>query len=106
MEPVKALTVYLLAFLFSAVVWAEEEVLEVPVHRVVDGDTLDLAGQARPVRIELAGIDCPELDQPHGTEASEATRRWIGGRPVTVKAIARNRSVSSTLWSTCRTDAS
>jgi micrococcal nuclease len=51
------------------------------VRRVVDGDTLDLAGPR--IRIRLQGVDTPETVnpntpvQPWGREASDFTRRFI-----------------------------
>lgn len=56
--------------------------------RIVDGDSLELGG----VRIRLAGIDAPELDQrcelegqahPCGREAREHLVHLVAGRPVT-----------------------
>lgn len=57
--------------------------------RVLDGDTIDLAG----TRVRLEGIDAPEIGQtcvrhgggswPCGTAAAEALKRLIGGAQVT-----------------------
>jgi micrococcal nuclease len=55
------------------------------VERVVDGDTLKLAGGAR---VRLIGIDTPETKKPgtpvqcHGAAASAFTRRLVQGRQV------------------------
>lgn len=55
--------------------------------RVIDGDTLDIAGQ----RIRLHGIDAPESKQwcrygmaeiECGKEATKAMRRLIAGKPI------------------------
>lgn len=51
------------------------------VGRVVDGDTLDLAGPR--IRVRLQGVDTPETVklntpvQPWGREASDFTRRFV-----------------------------
>ena len=58
------------------------------VERVVDGDTLVLAGGAK---VRLIGVDTPETKdprrapEPFGPEATEFTRRLVEGREVTLK---------------------
>lgn len=66
-------------------------VLELRVRRVVDGDTLDVTSGRGLVRIELTEIDCPELDQPFGPEASKAVYDLVADKVVRVRATARNR---------------
>lgn len=48
------------------------------VVSVVDGDTLNVDRGAGKERVILYGIDCPELDQPGGSEARKLTdeRCW------------------------------
>nr|WP_280971522.1 thermonuclease family protein [Cupriavidus gilardii] len=41
------------------------------VVRIIDGDTLDVLVQKRPVRVRLAGIDAPERRQPFGEKARQ-----------------------------------
>jgi micrococcal nuclease len=58
------------------------------VERVVDGDTLDLAGGAR---VRLMGVDTPETVkrdhpvEPFGPEAAEFTRRFVDEAGGTVR---------------------
>jgi len=66
---------------------------QVTVERVVDGDTIVLAG---PGRARLIGVDTPEVhggDECFGREASAFTRREVDGRRVrfTVGREARDR---------------
>lgn len=64
------------------------EGVDVPVERIVDGDTIrvTLDGQSEPVR--YIGIDTPETRhprrgvEPYGPEATEANRRLVEGRTV------------------------
>jgi endonuclease YncB( thermonuclease family) len=51
------------------------------VERVVDGDTVILGDGSR---IRLIGIDAPEADQPCGQQATDALRRLVEHRVVTV----------------------
>ena len=48
---------------------------------VVDGDTVDAipAGETRPIRIRLEGVDTPERGQPWSKEATPRSRRWCRG---------------------------
>ena len=52
-------------------------VIEGPA-RVVDGDTIDVAG----VRVRLHGIAAPERSEPGGAEATAALRQIIAGQVV------------------------
>ena len=60
------------------------------VERVVDGDTIIVAGPAGPERGRYIGIDTPESVAPgrpvecFGREASDANRRLVEGREVKV----------------------
>ena len=48
--------------------------------RVIDGDTLVFkTASAKTLRIRLADIDTPELDQPWGEEAKAALSGWVQG---------------------------
>ena len=76
------------------------------VTRVVDGDTLDLAGR----RIRLADLDAPEHDQtctrPNGTwrcgdAATAALRDAVAGRTLT--CAARDTDRYQRIVATCRT---
>jgi endonuclease YncB( thermonuclease family) len=62
------------------------------VTRVLSGDVLVLkaAPEGRPVRVRLAGIDCPERGQPYRTEAKTLTSQLAFGKTVTVRAAGRN----------------
>ena len=46
-----------------------------PVHRVLDGDTIELAIEGEVVRIRLKGINTPEKGECLADEASEVLRR-------------------------------
>jgi micrococcal nuclease len=47
---------------------------------VVDGDTIDVFIDWRPVRIRLDSIDCPDDDQPWGDTAKYGLIKLIGGK--------------------------
>lgn len=53
------------------------------VERVVDGDTLQVAGEGgKAVRVRLAGIDAPERGQPFADRATTALRELAEGKMV------------------------
>ncbi len=68
------------------------------VVSVADGDTYDVRRSAgREVTVRLWGVDAPESDQPYGSEATAAARRYIGGERVRVEVVetgAYGRSVA------------
>ena len=61
------------------------------VYDVVDGDTLDLLEDCKPVRIRLKGIDTPETVDPRkptqcfGKEASNEAKQLLKGQKVTLQ---------------------
>ncbi|MCS4155767.1 endonuclease YncB(thermonuclease family) [Salinibacter ruber] len=69
------------------------------VVEVTDGDTYDVRRSiGGEVTIRLHGIDAPESDQPYGTAATRAARRYVGGKDVrvAVEEIGRyGRAVAS-----------
>ncbi len=71
------------------------------VDSIHDGDTVTCIDEAnRPHKIRLVGIDCPELSQPFGREASTALRGKLGGGRVRVEGNARDQHgrLLGTLW--------
>ena len=50
---------------------------------VLDGDTVDVLVDRRPVRIRLAEIDAPEKKQPFGTRSEQAPSDMVFHRNVT-----------------------
>lgn len=77
-------------FFLAAPAWAEK--ISGVVFHVIDGDTLlfhprDFASRAF-LKIRLADIDAPEMDQPFGEEARQALMKWVMGKEVTVVTVA------------------
>lgn len=62
--------------------------IEVPVERVVDGDTIRVTLNGRSERVRYIGVDTPETRHPRkgveplGPEATEANRRLVEGARV------------------------
>jgi micrococcal nuclease len=62
--------------------------VDVPVERVVDGDTIRVTYEGRSERVRYIGVDTPETVHPRkgverfGPEASEANRRLVQGETV------------------------
>lgn len=59
-------------------------VLEGRVVRVVDGDTIEILVEQRPVRVRIHGIDTPERGQPWARRARQALSKRILGKQVRV----------------------
>ena len=73
------------------------------LKRVVDGDTFTAwdINDKKPIRVRLAGIDCPELNQPWGNEAKIALEKLFeSGGHILIKPRATDRyqRIVATLW--------
>ena len=69
--------------------------------RVIDGDTLVFRmASAKTLRIRLANIDTPELDQPWGEEAKAALSGWVQGERGRIDIVDTDRYGRSvaTVW--------
>jgi len=55
------------------------------VERVIDGDTVVIAGGKS---VRLLGLDAPALDEPGGAEASARLRELVVGRTVRIRHAA------------------
>lgn len=75
-------TVGLCVILFSSSLWAAE--IKGKVIRVLDGDTIDVLQDKKPVRIRLANIDAPEKKQSFGSWSTNQLKNLIAGQIVTV----------------------
>lgn len=66
-----------------AVLTARADFLPVTVLAVHDGDTITVRSHVgKQFRVRLAGIDAPELQQPHGIEARDHLAADIAGKDV------------------------
>ena len=83
----KAVTAFacLLAMLtVSSLAAAAQQVKTGIVSRVVDGDTVWLNSGGTLLKVRIAGIDAPEICQPHGVQAREVLRRKVLGQMVAI----------------------
>src|SRR4051794_18920222 len=87
-----ALALIASAMLIPSMVAADSQAPLIGTAHVIDGDTLDLVGHARRIRVRLNAIDAPEAKQTCqgavaepfacGAEARAALRDRIEGQPV------------------------
>lgn len=70
--------------------WGREE-FRAPVTEVLAGDRIEVERDGRPVKVRLAGVDCPERGQPYQAEARQYTVSLVQGREVTVRTQGRTR---------------
>lgn len=73
---------FIIPLLFSFPLYAAE--LQGKVIRVLDGDTIEVLQDKKPVRIRLANIDAPEKKQAYGRWSMNQLKALVAGQPVTV----------------------
>jgi micrococcal nuclease len=61
------------------------------VLTVHEGDRLTIYHNGRKEMIHLRHVDCPELKQPYGKQAKQATAAYIANREVVVRDATRDR---------------
>lgn len=83
------LTLALLWLLLPALVLAAS--FTGKVVQVSDGDTLQVLRDGRAEKVRLAGIDCPELNQPFGQAAKRFVLQIAAQRTVTVQVVTTDR---------------
>lgn len=71
-----------LALATAVPAWAD---LSGKVIGVLDGDTVDVLVNERPVRVRLSEIDAPEKRQAFGTRSRQALSAMVFGQAVTVE---------------------
>jgi len=68
------------------------EIMRGKVMDVSDGNTIELLTDENELyKVELAGIDCPELKQPFGLEAKQLLEKSIKGNEVEAFIEGKNR---------------
>ena len=83
------LTFALLWLLLPAIVLAAS--FTGKVVQVSDGDTLQVLRDGRAEKVRLAGIDCPELNQPFGQAAKRFVLQVAAQQTVTVQIVTTDR---------------
>jgi endonuclease YncB( thermonuclease family) len=84
LEWVRLLSVSLLLCIPVSGTPAAERVLEGRVIAVLDGDTIDVLVDERPVRVRVSAIDTPERGQPWAARAKQALSARVFGKEVRV----------------------
>lgn len=56
-------------------------------YQTTDGDTISVVFNRKAIIVELAGVDCPELEQDFGKEAAAFTNSFIYRKKVTVDVL-------------------
>lgn len=72
--------------LFSSVTCVNLQT-SVKVTRVIDGDTIEIAGE---LHVRYIGVDTPEKEEPYYTEALEANRKLVEGKEVRLERDVSN----------------
>ncbi|EBN3062761.1 hypothetical protein DPO09_22460 [Salmonella enterica] len=61
------------------------------VIRVLDGDTIEVLQEDKPVRVRLANIDAPEKKQAYGYWSTKQLKGLVAAQPVTVTYTQTDR---------------
>ncbi|EFB2493837.1 hypothetical protein FHO94_27195 [Escherichia coli] len=61
------------------------------VIRILDGDTIEILQDKKPVRIRLANIDAPEKKQTFGSWSTNQLKALLAGQAVTVSYTQTDR---------------
>ncbi|EDT7384230.1 thermonuclease family protein [Salmonella enterica subsp. enterica] len=61
------------------------------VIRVLDGDTIEVLQDKKPVRVRLANIDAPEKKQAYGRWSTNQLKSLVAAQPVTVTYTQTDR---------------
>jgi endonuclease YncB( thermonuclease family) len=61
------------------------------VIKVIDGDSINILHEGKPLRIRLAEIDAPERGQPFWKKSREALADYVAGKEVTVEEVDIDR---------------
>ncbi|MDA5225583.1 thermonuclease family protein [Escherichia coli] len=81
--------IFSLTIIFSASLCAAQ--IQGHVIRVLDGDTLEILQDKKPVRVRLANIDAPEKKQDYGRWSTDMMKSLVAGKTVTVTYFQRDR---------------
>lgn len=76
------------AFFHSSLFAAE---IQGKVIRVLDGDTIEVLQEKKPIRIRLLNIDAPEKKQSFGAWSTNQLKNLIAGQTVTVTYTQNDR---------------
>lgn len=74
------------------IIWsAQVQAFEAKVIGVLDGDTIEVLKDRKPLRIRLYGIDTPEYDQDFGSRAKKFTSEKVFRKNVKIETIDIDR---------------
>src|SRR5215831_14755987 len=86
------MNIILIIFLKGSLLAFPKEVLKGKVVDVPDGNTIELLTEENEsYKIQLAGVDCPETDQPFGIEAKHLLEKSLKGKDVEAFVEIKNR---------------
>lgn len=74
------ISLLLFAAFFHSSLFAAE--IKGKVIRVLDGDTIDVLQEKKPVRVRLLNIDAPEKKQAYGSGQRTSLKPWLQGSPL------------------------
>ena len=79
----------ILLMVFAMPIFPQQaQLTQATVVRVIDGDTIELAGGEH---VRLIGVDAPELGRPGANEAAQFVRERVEGRTVWLEADGNDR---------------
>ncbi|HCA7081258.1 TPA: thermonuclease family protein [Citrobacter sedlakii] len=89
-EALTKIRVFAFVVLFCPLILQATE-LKGKVIRVLDGDTIEVLQDNKPIRIRLANIDAPEMKQAYGRWSMSQLKGLVAGQFVTVSYVQEDR---------------
>lgn len=87
----KLLTILIFTIAITSPVSVIAAALNGKVTRVLDGDTIEVLQDKKPVRVRLANIDAPEKKQAFGSWSTNQLKNLVAGQIVKVTYTQKDR---------------
>jgi len=70
---------------------APANAFKISVRKLIDGDSIEVNDGRSTFTVRLAGVDCPENDQPFGSEARSYLKRLLQGKNIYLEVFGEDK---------------